>query len=365
MKKLISLTLALVMLCTCLSGLVFAADPIAKVTTNDQTTDCMTMEEVVSLIDPSGKSVVTFLTDVTAEKGYTYPYSCTIDLNGHTYSTSKGNAFSIKAVGTENTTTFIKNGVAKGQVMGIRCDDGGLNLENLMVSAQTAPAVGINTLKEQYNADNRISGCTLVSFGWVSFSFNKIDNDNKGVPQPNVSCYIENSKIISMRDAGSEPLYSRTDSNNVVTLGKDVEMYSYKPDACNHRNVVLAGEKVKAEFSLKKIEIPELDLKAAGLSYWHTHEVAEPEPAPVTPAVPETPAAPEPEPVPETPAEPEVPAAPETPAEPEAPAETPEVPGTPEAPAEEKGGSAGLIIGIIAAVVVIAAAAVVVLKKKK
>ena len=37
MKKLVSLTLALVMIVTCLSGLCFAADPIATIETNGKT----------------------------------------------------------------------------------------------------------------------------------------------------------------------------------------------------------------------------------------------------------------------------------------------------------------------------------------
>ena len=290
MKKLISLALALVMIVTCLSTLSLAADPIAKVTTGTTVTECATMDEVVSLIDPSGKSVVTFLKDVVADKGYTYPYSCTIDLNGTTYSTTKGNGASIKAVGSENTTTYVKNGTIKGYVMGIRCDDGGLNVQNVKISAQTAPAIGINTLTDKYNKDHSITGSTVVSFGWVALAFNKIDSNSKGVEQPNVSCFVENSKIISVAAAGSAPLYARKNAGNKFELGKGVELYSYKPDAAA-QNCTTTGEALKAEFALSKLEIPELDVKAAGLSYWHTAEYVAPA-VPETPTVPETPAAP-------------------------------------------------------------------------
>ena len=51
MKKLVSLTLALVLIITCLSGIVFAADPIAKVVTGDKTVEVTTVDQLAAAIE--------------------------------------------------------------------------------------------------------------------------------------------------------------------------------------------------------------------------------------------------------------------------------------------------------------------------
>ena len=117
MKKLLSLTLALVMIVTCLAGLASAAT-IATIETNGKTVEAATVEDIIAAIDASGKSVVTLKADVTYDKQASFPYSCTIDMAGHTWTAEKSNAFAIAAVGTENEIATLKNGIVLHKVVG-------------------------------------------------------------------------------------------------------------------------------------------------------------------------------------------------------------------------------------------------------
>ncbi len=290
MKKLVSLTLALVMIVTCLAGISFAADPIATIETNGKTVEATTLEELLAAIDPSGKSVVTMKADVTGTAQIKVPYSCYVDLGGHSWSTpTAGNAFAVQAAGSENPVTVIKNGVIDGNVIGIRVNAGALQLENVIVQGRGSVAVAIYETNPQYNDLNKMTGCTLVSTIWGAFGFN-----HQTEKQTGMKYYIENTKLISTKEAGSE-LFSAKMGDGTVVLGKGVELYTYKPDGWQGSKTLFEGETAKAEFALAQVEIPELNIKAAGMSYWHTPENTEagveiewPE-APVVPEVPATP----------------------------------------------------------------------------
>ena len=288
MKKIISLSLALVMILTCLAGISFAADPIATIETNGKTVEATTLEELLAAIDPSGKSVVTLKADVTGTAQIKVPYSCYVDLNGHTWKTEgAGNAFAVQAVGSENPVTVIKNGIIDGFVLGVRVNAGGLQMENVIVTAHGAVAVAIYETSTAYNDKNLIKNCTLVGQRNGCFGFN-----NQNEKQTGVKVTIENTKMIDVWESGAS-IFTAKHGDGTVVLGKGVEMYCYKPDSYNQKHIV-EGETVKAEFALASVEVPELNIKAAGLSYWHTPEYTEtgskiewPE-APAAPSVPTT-----------------------------------------------------------------------------
>ena len=86
MKKFVSLLIALTLIVTCLSGVVFAADPIAKVETNGRVVEVANVVQLQGAINSNGTSVVTLLADVTHDDQIKIPV-CTFDLNGHTWST--------------------------------------------------------------------------------------------------------------------------------------------------------------------------------------------------------------------------------------------------------------------------------------
>ena len=279
MKKIISLSLALVMILTCLAGISFAADPIAEVTNGSETIKVETLEDLLAAIKEDGKTQIKLLADVVGTAQIKVPYSCTVDLNGHSWSTpTAGNAFAVQAVGSENTTTYIKNGVIDGKVLGVRVNDGALNMDNVIVISHGSAAVGYYTLDPKYNDANVIRNCTLVGTIYGAFSF--LHQTEK---QTGCKMFIENTKLIETKDAGQFVFVAKNGDGTVV-LGKGVEMYSYKPDGYAQKTN-LEGETVKAEFALASVEVPEVNVKAAGLSYWHTPEY-------VAPVVPETPAAP-------------------------------------------------------------------------
>jgi hypothetical protein len=58
MKRFVSLTLVLVMLAACLSGLCFAADPIAEITNGSSTTTVDTVSGMLASVDATGNTVI-------------------------------------------------------------------------------------------------------------------------------------------------------------------------------------------------------------------------------------------------------------------------------------------------------------------
>lgn len=290
MKKLISLTLALVLVAACLCGVCFAADPIATVTTGSTTVEATTVDEIIAALDPSGKTVITLKKDISAPRA-NLTVSCTIDLNGHTWTGTEGNGISVAKAGTENAITVVKNGIIKGNIVGLRISGGGLQMDGVTVLGGSSSAgVGYYETSKDYNDVNKITNCTLVGVNAGAFSFL-----NQNEAQPGVKMTIENSTLINSKEAGAY-VFTAKYGDGIVNFGKGVKMYSYKTDAYGTKTNY-EGEKVTAEFNPASVEVPELNLKLAGLTYWHTAEY-------VAPVVPETPAQPT---TPTTPTTPTVP----------------------------------------------------------
>lgn len=294
MKKLVSMTLALVLMVICLTGISFAADPIATVTTGDKTVEVTTVEDLVAAIDPSGNTVVTLKSDITYEtSAIVLPYSCTIDFNGKTIRTNPTgkNGFQVKAVGTENKTTTLKNGTLVYHTVGIRVDAGAVVVSDMLMHGISGACVGLYDTAAEYKNVNLIEDSVLLSGAWGVFSFNKKDAD---FSQTGIT--IRDTKMVSYKEGGTTPLVMQGGSTvaGTVTLGTGVEIFSYKPDAFANSKIVLAGETAVAQTGLSAVAIPSLELKFPAMSKWAT-------PATPAPVVPETPAQPETPTVPATP----------------------------------------------------------------
>ena len=85
MKKLIAVVLLMAM------ALGFAAcdeqvDPNAIAKVDDKYVT--TVADMVAAVDPSGNTQITLLKDVEIQETIKLPYSCTIDLDGHTLATN-------------------------------------------------------------------------------------------------------------------------------------------------------------------------------------------------------------------------------------------------------------------------------------
>ena len=130
MKKLISVTLALVMILACLSGLSFAAEAEARWTDGTNTVEG-TLADMVKQASNAG-GTLTLLQDITntADKGEVISSnsSITLDLNGHTIR-AKRTVVSIsdKATGV----TVIKNGTIISEKASIVVKGGGLKMDGV------------------------------------------------------------------------------------------------------------------------------------------------------------------------------------------------------------------------------------------
>ena len=287
MKKLISLTLVLVLIVACLSGISFAADPIATITNGSTSVDVNTVDEIIAALDPSGKTVITLKSDITAPRA-NLTVSCTIDLNGHTWTGTEGNGISVAKAGTENAITVVKNGTIIGNIVGLRVSGGALQMDGVTVRGGGSSAgVGYYETSPQYNDLNKITNCTLVGINAGAFSF--LHQTEK---QSGVKMFIENTVLVNSKEAGAY-VFTAKNGDGTVVLGKGVNMYCYKTDAFADKTNI-EGEATTAEFNPATVEIEKLDMKLAGLTYWHTAEYVAPvQPeAPAAPATPTTPAAP-------------------------------------------------------------------------
>ena len=198
MKKMLSLLVALTLIATCLSGVVFAADPIAKVVTGDKTVEVATLAELSAAISPRGTSVVTMLQDITADAVTNIPV-CTLDLNGHTWKTTAGNALAIQSEKTdadaENFYSVIKNGSIHGATSAIRHEFGGLKVVNCTLQGDGASAIQILDLTSNgaYNDGNIVEDSTVICTVEIgALAYNKKNED-----QSKLSYTIKNSNIIT------------------------------------------------------------------------------------------------------------------------------------------------------------------------
>ena len=301
MKKLVSLTLALVMIVTCLAGISFAADPIAKVETNGKVVEVATMEELLAAIDESGKSVVTLLKDVSTDAANTVPYTCTLDLNGHKLSTTASNAWIINAAGTEYAVSTIKNGTIDGAMSAIQWRAGGLIVDGCTLIGRGSTAIQIlNHADADPNAAahkdiNIIKNSTLQSTAWHVLSFNSKEKDFTAV-----NLTLENSTFVA--HTKNYLISSQSGATfGSINFGKGVEFYTqgtaYKAKGLTQET----GEAVTQAAGVHSVTVNGVTLD--GLNKFVTPEY-------VAPVVPETPATPA---VPETPATPAQPATPSVP----------------------------------------------------
>ena len=99
---------------------------VASVVTGETTVSIASLDELATVVDSSGNSVVTLLQDLDYNKPIRLPYSCTFDFNGHTIHTSPndGNGMEVAKAGEENAVTTIKNGTLTQYGVGVRINEG-------------------------------------------------------------------------------------------------------------------------------------------------------------------------------------------------------------------------------------------------
>jgi len=302
MKKLLSLTLALVMIVTCLAGISFAADPIAEVTNGSKVTQITDVKELNSadLITPDGKAVIKFLKDVATTGRVTLPNPCTVDLNGKTLTIQKddgtlagnGIQFSEKETAT-NLTSTVKNGNINCGVVGVRVSKnaGGIILEDLVI--RTTGGTGLGVYHASKENTNIIRNTTIYSDIWAGVVFYNEDHQAAGT-----KVVIENTTIVCPKEAGAN-VFDRNDlikddnitgNAGIVELGYGVKIYNTKDAfaATNATAPTMAGKIAEQKVSNKSASFKLGDLSASGLNMWETEAA----PAPVAPSTPATPSTP-------------------------------------------------------------------------
>lgn len=288
MKKLLSLILALTLIVTCLSGVCFAADPIAIVTNGEFTKEVFTLDELLAGVKATGLTQIKMLTDLdrVVESGsgqIVIPYTCTIDLNGHTWSTAKcasGNAMAFNISGSDSSHSVVKNGTILGATMGIRASKGSLEVQNCTIVAPTSVAVGIYGTDKTETWMNLIKDSTLIAGGSAVFSWHSDKND-----QADMTMKIENSRLIQTNPE-SYAIFTRNAGPSSVEIGENVEVYS-AGNLCID-TVKMTGTALNIVDGAHTVEAN--GQKYEGLKKWTTEvpKVVEPA-APAAPSVPTTP----------------------------------------------------------------------------
>lgn len=208
---------------------------LARVETDGAVTYVASLEELLAAIAPSGNSVITLQQDISSNKAIELPYSCTIDLAGHTVATNpqQGLGLQIQEAGAENGVTTLKNGSLVSYSDSIRVKGGGIVLSGMQLQTTYGTSLVLHDTDPAWKDLNRVENSTLVSGGPCLGNLAPIT--------------LENTTLISHKETGSK-LFSVAggDSRNGdVTLGDNVFLYSYGDRACNDGSVFLGKTAVK------------------------------------------------------------------------------------------------------------------------
>ena len=238
MKKLISVTLALVMILTCLSGLCFAAEAEARWTNGSASIEGSLTEMVKEASNSGG--TITLLKDVThsAEKGnyLTSNTSFTLDLNGKTV-TSNRIMLSVSAKATG--VTVIKNGTLISERMNVTVSGGGLQMDGVTCWSDTQQNVSYSDTTGNWNEQNLIENCVFVNNAWGAFSFN-----NTKESMANTAMVFKNTTLATSKK-NAIVVQSKAVTGNAI-FGEGMKIYS--AGAVAQSAISVTGEKqTKAE----------------------------------------------------------------------------------------------------------------------
>ena len=169
-----------------------------------------TVEELAAAIDPSGNTVVTFLKDVECNYNIRLPYSCTIDLGGHSLTTNpkQGIGITVEAKGTENDKTTLQNGTLYTYAGCLRVMDGSLLVSDVKMYANQGPCVALYTTETTCKTQNRIENSTLAAARGNCFSWGSADVD-----YTEALLTVENTDLIAYDQEGAKVFHK---AHNVV-----------------------------------------------------------------------------------------------------------------------------------------------------
>lgn len=244
---------------------------IATVTTGDISLDVTTLEDLIAAVDPSGLSVITLLSDVErvvigSSGQIVLPYSCTVDLNGFTWSnvrSTSGNALKIDGIGSVNTHSVVKNGTVLGASVGVSCTEGSLEVRNCTIVSPASVGVSIYTTNPAYNEKNLIDGCTILAGGRGAFSYHL-----STAAQPGIKMVIRNSTLAQVN--GENCTLNALVGGGDLYLGSNVALYSLSEATLVHDSITLLGKSLTAQSGTHTVSAA--GYTYSGLKKWSTPE---------------------------------------------------------------------------------------------
>jgi len=198
-------------------------DVIAEVTNGSDMVQVTNTTDMVNLLEADGTTQVKLVKDLVRTTPLTIPYSCTIDMNGHSITSASSNCITLDGVGTSNTVTTIMNGTLNHGIIGVRINAGSVNLSNMNINGvgNCAASVGFYDPSAAYKAGNMIDGCTIYNPNYINIMFY-----GKDVEFKDTGVAIENTTLIAEK---SYPFGVTTEKKSgIVDLGAGVEIYSPK-----------------------------------------------------------------------------------------------------------------------------------------
>ena len=241
---------------------VISTSVIAEITNNGQTTQVTNVADMVAAVQSDGNTTIKLVDDIIGATQIKLPYSCTLDMNGHTISNTQGNALQLVAVGSKNTVTTIKNGTINHSVVGVRVNTGSVQLSNVnfYATASGGACVAFYDPDPVYRADNLVDGCYFYNPNYYCITFNVANTDfsNTGVTVTNSTLIATNQKVFgTASDATS----------GVVTLGEHVDMYGAEA-ALGTNRYRYAGLTAGLTENVT-IQVKDMDVEHT-LNYWST-----------------------------------------------------------------------------------------------
>ena len=195
------------------------------------------------------------------------PYSCTLDLNGHSITTKAGvtTCLRVAAVGTENAVTTLKNGTLSHYEDGIRVEGGGLIVEDMTFSGVSGVCISMLDPSFAQMGVNAVRNSSFCSYGTAFMNFG-----NTGGNFLVTDVTIDNCEIVLYRPTGA-PVFTRGTSSiepATVIFGDNVVIYSYASALAKEEGFYYAGNLVPAYMEPKTANVK--DEVYEGFTCWST-----------------------------------------------------------------------------------------------
>ena len=200
-----------------------SADGAALLSNGGVSTFHATVQEAAAAVNAEGTATVTLLQD--ANESITAPYSFILDLNGKTL-TSGDTAVTVKAAGSKNAVTLVKNGTILAGGTGVLAEEGGLQIRGTEIRAAGPAAAVLGT-----DSSSSVRSSTLISTQGPALRF-----ENAAASQTDAAFTVESSVLASVK-AGGTPLIATQNDGGTVVWGSGNVLYSY--DTGHHSDYVV------------------------------------------------------------------------------------------------------------------------------